>query len=107
MASRITNGEENRLILGLCLTNCLRTPRIPIDRVVSMLLKVRAGFVDQPIGLALGLGRWSFSFFCHFLLSFEMLSNPLGKQGVSAIVLPTPGRIMNIQFYFDGPPTYN
>jgi hypothetical protein len=50
MAGGIADAEKNRPIQVPGALQRLRTPRVPIDRIMSMLLEIRTGFVNQAIG---------------------------------------------------------
>ena len=52
VAGRIPDGEQNRFVLRASALQRLRSPRVPGDRVVGVLEKIRAGFVRQ------GVHRW-------------------------------------------------
>ena len=54
MARRIANADQHRLVLGLCTLERLNAPRIPINRVVSVLKQVRAGLVYKLISELFG-----------------------------------------------------
>ena len=49
----VTGGVTDRQQHGLAglarMSKCLVTPRVPVDRVVGMLLEVRAGFFGEAI----------------------------------------------------------
>jgi hypothetical protein len=49
MASRVADAEKHGPVLRLGTREGLVTPWVPIDRIVSVLTQVRAGFVDEPI----------------------------------------------------------
>jgi hypothetical protein len=46
VASGITDGEKNRLILPFGFFKCLITPGIPVYRVISMLQKIGGFLMD-------------------------------------------------------------
>jgi hypothetical protein len=52
VAGGITNGKENRLVLLPRLRERLLTPGIPVDGIMGMLEKIRAGLPGEPIGVA-------------------------------------------------------
>ena len=54
MARTVADGEEDRFSLGLGSGESFRTPGIPIDRVVGMLLEIGAALVEQAIGRVRG-----------------------------------------------------
>ena len=47
---RITDAQQHRFVLAARFFKRFFTPRIPIDRIVSVLQKIRTGFVDQVVG---------------------------------------------------------
>ena len=49
VAGRVADGEEDRLVLGAGLRERVLAPRVPVDRVVSMLEQVGTGFVREPV----------------------------------------------------------
>ena len=55
MTGAIPNGKENGLVFLLRLIKSLIPPRIPINRIMGMLQKVWAFFVNQPVCMFLGL----------------------------------------------------
>ena len=65
VAGRVTDAQEDRLLLVARLLERLLAPRIPVDRVVLVLLQVGRWFLGQAIGVP-GLG-WLGGFveFCH------------------------------------------
>ncbi len=52
VARRVADREEDRLVLVARLREGLVAPRIPVDRVVAVLVEVRAGLVGQAIHAA-------------------------------------------------------
>src|SRR4051812_24157631 len=50
VAGRVPDGEENGLVFPFRAFQSLGPPRVPVDGVISVLLQVRARFVDQSIG---------------------------------------------------------
>jgi hypothetical protein len=52
MAGGIADTEKNGFILPLCTTQSLLSPRIPIHWIMSVLQKIRAGFMNQPIRMS-------------------------------------------------------
>src|SRR5438067_1472239 len=51
MARGVTNGEKDRLVFRACLFERFTPPGVPIDRIVRVLLEIRAFLVDQAIGV--------------------------------------------------------
>jgi len=49
MAGRVTDGEENRLVLGLRLGERLLAPREPINGIVRVLKEIRRFFLTKTI----------------------------------------------------------
>jgi hypothetical protein len=49
VAGGIPDAEKDGFILFFGLTQCLISPRIPINRIVSMLQKIRTRLMKQPI----------------------------------------------------------
>src|SRR4051812_31905832 len=52
VTGRVSDREQDRFVLGLRTLERVRTPRIPIDGIVSVLPQVRALLVDQTIRFA-------------------------------------------------------
>jgi len=50
VARRIADAQQNRLILSFRPLQCLIIPRVPIHRIMRMLLEVRALFREQMVG---------------------------------------------------------
>jgi len=57
VAGRVAHGQEDRLVLLPGLSERLRPPGVPVDRVARMLEQVGAVFVDQPVELLAAAGR--------------------------------------------------
>jgi hypothetical protein len=51
MARGVADAEENGFVLFLGSSESFFSPGVPIHRVMSMLQKIRASFVNQPIRL--------------------------------------------------------
>jgi hypothetical protein len=51
MTRRVTDAEQDRLILGVGFRQRFCAPRIPVDRVVRVLKQIRTGFVNQRVGV--------------------------------------------------------
>ena len=51
MACRVADTEQDWFVLLLRLLQGFFAPRIPIYRVMGVLQEVRAGLVDEPIGM--------------------------------------------------------
>jgi hypothetical protein len=51
MARGVADAEENGFVFFLGSSESFFPPGIPIHRVMSMLQKIRAGFVNQPVRL--------------------------------------------------------
>ena len=51
VAGRVADRQEHRLAQPARLVERLVAPRPPVDRVVRVLQQVRAGLVDQPVGV--------------------------------------------------------
>ena len=70
VAGRITDRQEDGFVLFLCAGKGFLSPRVPINRVVSMLEKIGTGFKDQSVRIMrttifkemLGSGRICVSF---------------------------------------------
>ena len=45
----IADGEENGFIFSLCTIKRFGSPGIPVNRVIRVLEKVRALFMDEPV----------------------------------------------------------
>ena len=56
MAGGVADGEEDGLVFGARAGERLVAPRIPVDRIVGMLEKVRALLIYEPIGVAVPPG---------------------------------------------------
>ena len=54
VAGGVADGQQNGPVLGVGFVERLRSPGIPVDRIVGVLQQIGAGFVDQAIG-ALGI----------------------------------------------------
>ena len=54
VARRVTNAQEDRAVELLGFAQRFFAPGMPVYGIVRMLLQIRAGFVDQPIGLLQG-----------------------------------------------------
>ena len=52
VTGRVADLQQDRLVLLLAPSKRLVAPRIPIDRIVRVLEKVGAGFVNQSIGMS-------------------------------------------------------
>ena len=50
VAGGVADGEQDRLVLGPRPAECLRSPGIPVDRVVGVLDQIRAHLVDEAVG---------------------------------------------------------
>jgi len=50
VARGVADAQEDRLVLGCCAAERLRTPGMPVHRVVGVLQEIGAGLVDQPVG---------------------------------------------------------
>ena len=48
VAGRVADAQQNRHVALCCSSECFRPPRIPIDRVVSVLTQVGTGFCGKP-----------------------------------------------------------
>jgi hypothetical protein len=57
VAGAVPDAQEDRFVLFLCLCKGLFAPRIPVYRVVSMLLKIGRVFVLEMV--------------CHFVLDVD------------------------------------
>jgi hypothetical protein len=49
VATGVADAYKNRFILSLCFTESFLAPSKPVNRVVSVLKKVRALFVNKPV----------------------------------------------------------
>jgi hypothetical protein len=49
VARAVTNAEENRFIFSFGTGEGFITPRVPINRIFSVLVQIRAGFVLEAI----------------------------------------------------------
>ena len=49
VAGGVTDAEQHGLVLGAGAGECLVAPRVPVDRIVRVLQKIRTGFVDQMV----------------------------------------------------------
>jgi hypothetical protein len=61
VAGGVTDGEEHGLVFGPRALESLRAPRVPIDRIVTVLEEIWARLSGEAIGvLVLGHGKsWS------------------------------------------------
>ena len=50
VAGRVADAQQDRDVPLGCRCECLRSPRVPIDRVVSMLPQVGRGLGGEPVG---------------------------------------------------------
>jgi len=59
VAGGIADGQQHGLVLGACALKGFRTPRIPVDRIVPVLEKIRARLLREAVGVpGLGHDRW-------------------------------------------------
>ena len=67
VAGRVADAQQDRLFLRLGLVERLLSPRIPVNRVVLMLLQVRGCLLGQAVGVLVFCGfRWlGFGGFSH------------------------------------------
>ncbi|MDC4225991.1 MAG: hypothetical protein MPW15_17510 [Candidatus Manganitrophus sp.] len=77
VAGGVADGEEDRLVLIFGLFKRLLPPGVPIDRIVRMLEEIRAGFVNEAIGV-LVLIHW----FYPFLFGLKTLWGHLKWSGI-------------------------
>ncbi len=63
VAGGITDGQEDRLVLGTRLLERLGTPRIPVDRVGGVLAQIGRGLVGEPVHRDEGIGGQTGSWF--------------------------------------------
>ena len=67
VAGRVADAQQDRLVLRLGLVERLLPPRIPVDRVVLMLLQVGRRLLGQAVGVLVfcGFGWLGFGGFSH------------------------------------------
>jgi len=51
MAGRVTNRQEDWLVFATRFGERFFTPRIPIDRIMRVLKKIRRLFAGKPVGV--------------------------------------------------------
>ena len=57
VAGRVANAHQNGLLFGLRPAQGLGAPRVPVHRIVGVLLQVGAGFLGEAVGGSSGLGH--------------------------------------------------
>ena len=50
VTGRVSNAEQDQLVFCRRALKRLRTPGIPVHRIVGVLQQIRTSFVDQPVG---------------------------------------------------------
>src|SRR5262249_653397 len=71
VTGRVADAEKDRPIQLLGPRQCLRSPWIPGNRVIGMLLQVWAGFMQQRVGLLGCLAHGGFSPGAYFFSRFQ------------------------------------
>ena len=92
MTGRVADAQQQRFVVRARLGKCFLGPGVPVDGIVSVLQKIRAGLVDQTVSVLVfshispttsvcrGLRRclWSVSDKLKFVGQFSVLE-PVGR----------------------------
>ena len=76
VACRVTDRQQNRLVLCLCPRQGFLAPGIPFHRILRMLPKIGAGFRKQPVRDTVRLCDW----ICHQLFILAICHTTLAQS---------------------------